>query len=152
MTPADWAAVEMELSSPWGDVELLCDGFKLTVQVRRVKPLKYAMLVYVDGVVKGVWSNADKPCEEQRRFMRPVSVKLHKPADLAKLKPLYSAKQFREMSSRKYEYFLPQWNSFKPLQRHLLKNNQVITLVRPAPVAAETSAPVTRNEPAGAPA
>lgn len=128
MTPADWKAVETALSQPWGSVELQCDQFRLQLQVRKVGHLRFTVVPFVDGVFKGVWASSKHPCEEQRRFMRPASALAYKPAQLLTLKPFYSAKQYREMAAQRFEYFKCTWPAFKPLQRHLQKNNQVITL------------------------
>lgn len=142
MTPAEWGTVEAELASPWGTVQLQCDQFKLRLQVHKVGHLRYTVMPYVDGVFKGIWCSAKNPCEQQRRFMRPASAAAYKPAELKRMKGLYSAKQLHDMAAKRFEYFKADWPAFKPLKRHLIKHNQVITLVLPQP-AATSAAPAT---------
>ena len=139
MSPKDWATAEAELQSPWGLVELQCDQFKLALQVARVRNLQYTLTVFVDGYFTGVWCNAQHPCEEQRRFMRPRSFAAYKPTELQRMKSLFSAKQLREMAAKRITFYAADWPSFKPLRRHLMANNQVITLLRPRPETQEPS-------------
>lgn len=141
MTDAEWKAVEQALSHPFGNgAELVCDGYKLALHVVGVGKLKYAIQIYVDGVFKGLWSNPKQPCEEQRRFMRATSVPMIKPKDLATLKRIYSKKQYAEAAAKRFVWYHGHWPTFAPLRRHLVKNNQVITLVHPIPAAPPTGA------------
>lgn len=139
MTPAEWGTVEAELALPWGVVQLQCDQFKLELAVRKIGHLRYTVVPYVDGVFKGVWCSAKHSREEQRRFLRPASESAYKPADLKRMKCLYSAKQLPEIAARRFEYFKADWPAFKPLKRHLIKHNTVITLVRLLPAAVQAA-------------
>lgn len=139
MTPAEWKSVEAALALPWGQVQLQCDQFKLTLEVRKIANLRYTVVPFVDGVLKGAWCSAKAPCEEQRRFMRPASAAAYKAADLQRMKSFYTAKQLKLMAAKRFEYFKPDWPAFKPLQRHLIKNNQVITLISPRPEAEQAA-------------
>ena len=91
MSPAEWATVEAELQLPWGHVQLQCDQFKLTLQVAKVKNLRYTVCVYVDGQFRGIWCSNKHPCEEQRRFLRPRSFAAYKPTEIKRMKGLFSA-------------------------------------------------------------
>jgi len=63
-------AIEDELAVPYGMVRLMCDGYRVDIHVSQVKPLKYELMVYVNGEWKGSWVKGD--CEEAKRFMRPM--------------------------------------------------------------------------------
>lgn len=116
------------LSGLYGSEELLCDGYKLTIQRQQNKNRLYLAL-YVNREMKGIWITTD--CEERRRFFC-VSVK-----------PLYSQKKLDEvmkgLGKRQKEKFIaehkldktytshsPIWTSFDALRRHLVKNNKEI--------------------------
>lgn len=128
MTKDDWDYVEERCSYPWGRVQLVCDGFTLDLKVESAGKLKYAILPYVNGYIRGKWLLKD--CEERRRFLRPVT------------RPIYSKKmqehekrlaRLEKRPSRHDETFTAwtlHWPSFGPLRRHLIRNNTDITLVR----------------------
>lgn len=131
MTPADWDFIAAQLSSPFsGPVDLLCDGYELTLAVVKTKPLQYAIHIYVGGVFKGVWCNSKEPCEEQRRFMRPIKSAYYTPSKLAKLAKLFTKQQLAEMKAKHFLFFTSMWPTFEPLKRHLVANNKSIQLVR----------------------
>lgn len=43
------------LTSPWGSVELLCDGYRISLQVQRAKGMTYRVVTFVNGQWKGLW-------------------------------------------------------------------------------------------------
>jgi hypothetical protein len=142
MTPLEWKHVEQNLAHPWGDVTLQCDEYRLTIQVKQVSALKFVMQVYVNGSFSGAWMFPDKPCEEQRRFLRARYYRAMDSKHLAAVKKVYSKKQYEALAAKKLMIYTGQWGSFKALRAHLVKNNKVITLVSPAmPGAAEKEAP-----------
>lgn len=59
LTKDQRAEIERELSTPFGTVKLTADGHELTLRVVPVKPLKYAVSVYVDGWLRGEWWKAE---------------------------------------------------------------------------------------------
>lgn len=141
MTDAEWKTVEAALAHPFGEgVELLCDGYRLTLAVVPVRKLQFAIQIYVDGLFKGIWSNPKEPCEEQRRFMRETSIPMIKPKELDMLKRIYSKLQYADAKAKRFVWYHGHWPTFAPLRRHLVKHNQVISLVRPAPAAAPSGA------------
>lgn len=52
-------AIERELSSSFGRVILKADGHELILRVERYKGLKWTVVVYVDGWLKGEWFKAE---------------------------------------------------------------------------------------------
>lgn len=59
LTKEQRVAIERELSSPYGRVVLKADGHELQLRVERYKALKYSVMVYVDGYLRGEWFRAE---------------------------------------------------------------------------------------------
>jgi hypothetical protein len=124
----EWKEIDEKLKSIFRVVELMCDGYKLSIKLERCGQFKNAIAVYINGQIKREWY---KECEESRRFFRKVS------------KSLYSQKEkdtFKKMSKKtrsyleididkQYSYYTPLWTSFNSLKRHLIKENKEISLV-----------------------
>lgn len=125
MTKQQWEQIETSLQSPWGQVNLVCDGYNLTLQVERDK-MRLLIMTYINGHFKGIWMSED--CEERRRFFRPKVTKLFKESVFKGL-----TKKERKYMEEKYNKtittYLPYWPSFRPLKAHLTKNNISIELV-----------------------
>jgi hypothetical protein len=128
VTGDDWTKVEAELRSPYGSVTLQVDGYEVVLQVRQLKPLKFAIHVYVGGWWKGEWNMKD--CEERRRFCQCRTASMYSPAKKAELiKSLgkrAAAKYFR--LDEKFTWYTAVWSTFGPLKRHLVANNTLIAL------------------------
>lgn len=130
MTKDQWLAVKAALSTPWGVVKLDVDGYELTLQVKQIKPLKFAIVPYVNGEIKGIWLTGDN--EEGRRFMRPVKVAVFKPAEKKRMtKGLSKAniKKYFGDIDKTFTVIECLWPSFDPLRRHLIANNKEIELL-----------------------
>lgn len=52
-------AIARELSAPYGMVGLVADGHLLLARVERFKGLRWVVIVYVDGMLKGEYYKAD---------------------------------------------------------------------------------------------
>ena len=131
MTSQDWQEVEERLNHFYTFVELICDGYKVTLVLVRVTQFKNVIRIYVDGQIKGIWYTED--CEERRRFFRPVSKYAHTQKEKAHLNKISKSLR-RKMGpwydpNKKYTYYLPSWTSFKTLKSHLIKNNSNIELI-----------------------
>lgn len=140
MTKEDWAQVELQLSHPWGRVELLIDGYQVALVVGREKALKFTIAVYINGIMKGEWVKGG--CEEAKRFLRPMVKRYYSPAKQAEITkglPKTFAKKFIKEHGLDKTFVLYDlsWPSFGPMKRHLLANNTSIELVakkaRPTP-------------------
>jgi hypothetical protein len=127
MTKEEWAEVERKLQSPFGSVDLMCDGYKLTLQVQRDK-MRLVIMIYVNGHFKGIWFD---DCEERRRFFRPSTRKLH-PASSFKgfTKKELKTDWVKKTMEKTMTSYSPLWLSFRPLKAHLIKNNTSIELVK----------------------
>ncbi|HED35073.1 MAG TPA: hypothetical protein ENJ08_12820, partial [Gammaproteobacteria bacterium] len=87
------------------DVLLRCDGYFVKAYLDRVSKNRLAIVVFVDGNVKGEWidSNPENVSEEAKRFFRPS------------LRALYNAKEIKryEMVLGKRE--CKKWGGYKKI-------------------------------------
>lgn len=133
MNKEHWQYVKDQLSVPYGRVELKIDGYAVTLAVRAIKPLKYVIMVYVDGVCRGEWSKGE--ADESKRFCRPVVHALYSPAKkkaaLSGLKKKSDIQYITDALSlnKTFTFWDVTWPTFAPLKRHLLANNKSIELV-----------------------
>lgn len=128
MTNEDWKYVEDELSCTFGYVNLLIDGYNVTLECRLEKPRHYVIAVFIDGKFNMKWAMDD--CNIRRRFCsRHTKCFLDQKAR-NRLKR--EKKAFREEVKKQAttEYFLPYWNSFRLMKSHFIKNNTSIELAR----------------------
>jgi len=143
MTKDEWLQVQDKLSHPWGSVKLTVDSYALTLQVRQIKPLKYTIMVYVDGEFKGEWMNGE--ADQAKRFLRPVKSYLYSPAKQKALLKGLSKAQAKIRAEflcfdKTWCHYEPLWPSFGPLKRHLISNNKSIELAPPTPDELEIKA------------
>lgn len=138
-SPADWQLFEEQLSYAHGYVELLVDDYVLTCRVRRAKELTYVIDIYVNGWFRVEWTLHD--CEARRRFMRPRTEYLFKPAQRAALRKSYGRRKVPAdaISERKHTWYSSTWPTAKALRRHLVANNTHIEWhgERPQPLTAD---------------
>ena len=65
-----------DLKCTWGRVDLLCDGYRVTLAVERYSGLKYRVITYVNGYWKGEWFSGPSEHPEQKflnRRERPLA-------------------------------------------------------------------------------
>ena len=60
------AELAQKLISPFGHVELLCDGYRIALQVQRGKGLTYRVVTFVNGEWKGIWCSGTENYPEQK--------------------------------------------------------------------------------------
>jgi hypothetical protein len=129
VTGDDWTKVEAALRSPFGGVTLQVDSYEVALQVKPIKPLKFAIHVYVNGWWKGEWILKD--CEERRRFCQCRTGSVYSPAQKAALVKGMGkravAKYFPRLDER-FTWYTSVWGTFGPLKRHLVANNTSIAL------------------------
>lgn len=128
MTPQDWKEIEKRLQYLYSLVKLKCDGYEVTLTLARISQMKNAIVVYINGEIRGKWLAED--CEERRRFFRPVTKSIVSPKQKAGWKKL-SKKTRQELEARtRYTCYYSYWTSFSALKRHLIKNNNTIELLK----------------------
>lgn len=134
MTKEQWAAVEKALSGRWGHSELKCDGYDVHLHLELIDKRRMGIVVYVNGSWKGAWLMHDSTADETRRFMCPVPRYLHSPKMRAELIEIYGGKRCPKAKladiNKRFTTFQPYWTNFTALRRHLVKNNQVVELVK----------------------
>lgn len=129
LTPDQWVAVEKSLAFPHGRVELLCDGTtKVVAEVRQTKPLRYEVMVFVDGFWRGEWLRAE-PSRNEHRFLNLHQRAIYSAKDLALAKKAFSAKQCRQMAEKKVSFYSPTFPSGKAFRRRISSTCQDIRLV-----------------------
>jgi len=130
MTPDDWTYVETRLRSLYSSVDLMCDGYRVTLTLRQVTPFKNAITVWVNGWLRGSWMSLES--EEGRRFYPTHYRHYYRKAARDSLKKM--SKRSRELLApdydKKYTYKQPMWGSFKLMKKHIIENNEKIELVR----------------------
>lgn len=136
ITKEQWVDIERRLSSPFGRVDLIADGYALVLQVEGYKALRQCIVVYVNGEWKGEWVKGEAPearkfCCEKRKWT--WSAKLREVAK-SKLKSRRLSPDLREHYTRVVEGFAaiwtPFWDSPKSLTRHLRKTCADISVVK----------------------
>jgi hypothetical protein len=137
MTPAEWKQVEEALQGVFGAVDLRVDGYEVKLRVLQVKPLRSAIVPYVNGVLRYGWMLEE--CEERRRFFQRKVRYLYsaaKRADAAKraksrhLRNTELGEYLRSSATAHIIEYSPHWTSFAALRRHLVKENRSVELVK----------------------
>ena len=137
-TKEQWAEIEQQLSRPYGGVELLCDGYKVTASIECIAPLKMGVLVYVNGCYKGEWlkgeaEEARKFHREHKRFFYSVKERERAKRELGRriIKGNSNLRSFYEgVLTGSVTHWLPWWTSGKALCRHLRKTCTDIEVVK----------------------
>lgn len=118
-------ALAEKLSSPWGgDVHLLCDGRRITLQVRRESgaAIRYCVMLYIDGYFKGAWHKGDTP---EAKFLRKQVKALWSPARRKVMEKAVGKRRFASADFDDYRktltHYMPYWSSGKAAIAHLCK-------------------------------
>lgn len=128
MTKEDWAYVEETVKRLYKIVKLNCDGYILSLRLRRVDVYKLAICVRVNGELSVDWIVND--CEERRRFFRKTQGSILSASGMKIFRKLSKKKQEEWRGSYFYDIYLPYWTSFRSLKKHLIENNKSIELVK----------------------
>lgn len=126
MTTEDWKKAETDLSMPYGKINMLIDGYNVSVMTVPYKPLTYGLEIFIDGGFKLSWLKED--CEIRRRFCCRRTKSLLSARQKKELKR--KRKKFRELVEKEmlYEWYEPFWMSFRSMKSHFIKNNTSIEL------------------------
>jgi hypothetical protein len=130
LSKEDIERIQQELSTPYGMVDLECDGYKIAVRVQQVKRLSYAPVVYVNGVIKGEWFRGD--CEEAKRFLCPKNRPYYSPkvkAEILKGWGKRAAKKAFPKLDEKMTFYVPSWSSVSAMLRHICRTNESVSIV-----------------------
>ena len=111
-----------KLSSPYGFVELRCDGYTVTLCVERAGNLKYRVATYINGEWRGEWFSNKKQFPEQK-FMRKSVRPLHSASFKASMEKILGKRRFAKDESFKKTIttFFPDFASGSAAIGHLCR-------------------------------
>lgn len=126
----EWLRFDQALATPWaGGVEALADGHRMQIVVKQIKPLKFAVVVYVDGEIRQEFIEPGNAIGA--KFYRPRSICAYSPKERAKMEKDWG-KRWTKASVKKATVVVndPGWGSPAALRRHLVKTCTEIHLAR----------------------
>ena len=85
MKKEDWEKAKSRLRAPLGRVDLLCDGYSVTLVNECISMFRNGIAVYVNGEIRGSWFVQD--CEERRRFIPQKETSLMSRKQIAEERP-----------------------------------------------------------------
>lgn len=134
LTKEQRAALTDQLLSPWGHVELICDGRRIVLSMQRWSRTRvvYRVMTYVDGEFKGAWMRGDTPeAKFLRKSVRPlVSAARRKDAEKTCGKR-WVAKQ--PLYSETHTSYFPDWPNGRAAINHLCKVCESVEIAPPVP-------------------
>lgn len=136
ITKEQWADIEYELLGMFGRVELLCDGYRVNLEIRTIKKRKQAIVVFIDGEIKGEWLSGEQ--DFVRKFHRPVKHYIYPPKSRSKAKqalkkrgmPDYLRQIWEKEATSSFTHWVPWWTNEKSFRRHISKTCTDIELVK----------------------
>ena len=130
------AMLAEKLSNPWGQVKLICDGYRITLNVERVKAMQYRVVTYVNGEWKGVWFSGREEHPEQK-FLNKKTRYAYSPTFRAKMLKLVGKRAFAKDPdySKTYVSYDISWASGKAAIAHLCRVCESVEIA-PAEVTA----------------
>ena len=119
-----------KLALPWGRVNLLCDGYRITLAVQQVSPLKYRVVTYINGVLEGKWMIAEKSYPEQK-FLNRKERPLAKPSEKAKAEKAFGKRAVAKDPwwSKTFVSYDVTWASGKQVIHHLCRVSESIEIL-----------------------
>jgi hypothetical protein len=121
-----------QLNSPWGHVQLMCDGYRINLNVERCKGLSYRVVTYVNGEWKGVWCQGDKPTPEHK-FLNRIERPLAKPSEKAKMEKIFGKRAIAKdpWFTKTLVTYDVSWPSGKAAINHLCRVCDSVELFEP---------------------
>lgn len=119
-----------ELGHPFGSVNLLCDGYRITLNVERTSTLAYRVITYVNGFWKGEWFSGSQSHPEQK-FLNRRERAVCKPSEKARAERLFGKRLVAKdpFWSKKIVLFDVSWASGKAAINHLCRVCESIEVV-----------------------
>lgn len=132
LTKEQRADLAAKLNSPWGNIELICDGRRVALQVQRLSgpSITYRVMTYIDGTFRGAWCKGDTP---EAKFLRKRVTPLISPAKRkAAEKALGKRWVAKEpLYSETHTWYLPDWPNGKAAISHLCKVCESVEIAEP---------------------
>ena len=119
MKKEDWEKAKSRLRAPLGQVDLLCDGYSVTLVNECISMFRNGIAVYVNDEIRGSWFVQD--CEERRRFIPQKETSLMTRKQIAAYNKMPKKdrgplKKFREETFTAYQ---THWTNWQALVKHL---------------------------------
>jgi len=135
LTKEQKAELAEKLTSPWGCVELICDGYRITLQVQCVKALKYRVVTYVNGEWKGLWFS-DKTEYPEQKFLNKRTNRACSPAYKAKMEKIFGKRAIAKdpYYSKTFITYDLSWPSGKAAIAHLCRVCESVEIAPPKDV------------------
>ena len=123
-------ALALKLSTPWGSVDLQCDGYLVQLRVKRFKVMTYRVMTYVNGVFKMEWC-APKNEAPEAKFLRKSVRPNVSPAKRKELEKKLGKRRVQKdpFWSGSITIYLPDWSSGKAALNHLCKVCESVEMV-----------------------
>jgi len=131
LTKEQKTELAQKLTSPWGAVKLICDGFTIDLQVQRMKGgMSYRVMTYVNGQFLGLWVSSTQEHTEQK-FLRKSARPLYSAAYKAKMEKIFGKRAVAKDESyqKKHVTYMPDFASGKAAISHLCKVCESIEIV-----------------------
>lgn len=124
LTAAQWAAIEARLRVLYDPVQLACDGYVITLELRQVQRMRLGIVVLVEGrTPPNIQDHLGKtPSDVGRRFYPTHSSYFYDAAERPRIAKLLGRAEAR----KRFRWRGYWWTSFERLRRHLLANNSSI--------------------------
>ncbi len=138
-----WEEIKGALSNLGGRIELLADGYELSIR-KAHDGKKIFVLVWVNDQIKGEWTTAKdgSPVHSEGRFWRPMKRAGYKKKDYAAIKRAFGKKEADLMTTPRVIGFVPDFGTEGAVVAHLKKHFPDLEIKRP-----ENADPL-RNDPA----
>lgn len=130
LTKEQKAAAIEKLSTTWGCITLMCDGYRVDLQVQRAQGLSYRVMTYINGMFSGAWTDAEKPTPEQK-YLRKVTRPLYRAKDKALAEKVFGKRAIATdpRYSKTMTWWMPDWASGKAAINHLCKVSESIQII-----------------------
>lgn len=128
MTEDEWKIVEEDLKIIGNPVKLRIDNYDIALRLGQISTYKNGIFIYINGYMKGIW--LARECEERKRFLQKHEHNLYDNKTNKQISRL-SKKKRAELGldgKLKYVTYTSNWTSFKQLKKHLIANNENISL------------------------
>lgn len=121
MSKEEWKQIEEWWGTGMGHVSMKIDGFAVTLHNHAdQKRMALYVMVYVDGVICGKYSNTDN--DIGNRFWQRERKPLYSPKELKTRAQLYGRRS-KESKQKYFEMNGFLWRSFSAFKKHITANN-----------------------------
>lgn len=137
-TKEQWAAVEAELSSVFGSVEVRADGYTVRALVKPISSLKLGIVIYIDGWMRGEWVKGEAPearkfLQERKNFLFPAKSREEAKKRLRKRLSAELKEYWQRVAEGSVSTWMLYWTSPKAMTRQWRKTCTSIEIIKVGP-------------------